>query len=147
MGQEQTGSPDENRPDVLDFSEKDDTVTEHGHAIKQRISDMTALKQTEEDGSIRQDVLARRFGIWKTLLQDMEKTAVPERTIARFPNSSSYVFSTGRRTFWLMDPAFSSIGEAPEGLPVIADLIAGKFTFAVITHLHRDHCDFELVKL
>ncbi|MBO4492405.1 MAG: MBL fold metallo-hydrolase [Lentisphaeria bacterium] len=100
----------------------------------------------EYNDSVRRRILKERFGIWKTFLQDLEKTAEENHTVARFPNSSTYIFSTGRSTFWMMDPSFGLEGSADE-MRLIAELICQKISFIIVTHIHDDHCQFELVNL
>lgn len=99
----------------------------------------------EYNDSVRNRILKERFGIWKTFLRDLEKTAEADHSVARFPNSSTYIFSTGRSTFWMMDPSFGPEG-TDEEMNRIAELICQKISFIVITHLHDDHCQFDLVK-
>ena len=49
----------------------------------------------EDIETIRQSILASRFRLWHDLLRDLERTAEPGHTVVRFPNSSTYIFSTG----------------------------------------------------
>lgn len=103
------------------------------------------MEEYNED--IRSAILKDRFEIWKSFLRDLEKSVEKDHSVVRFPNSSTYIFSTGSRTFWMMDPAFSGSGESLEEVQQIAELIRQKISFIVITHLHGDHCQFELVKM
>ena len=48
-----------------------------------------------EFDTIRSTTLAARSRTWRTLLRDLRRTARRDRTVARFANSSSYLFSTG----------------------------------------------------
>ncbi len=100
----------------------------------------------EDIETIREDILAGRFRLWHDLLRDLERTAEPGHTVVRFPNSSTYIFSTGRNTFWMMDPNFNMTGFDEHELEEIAALIAQKIRFIVITHLHGDHCQAQLVR-
>lgn len=101
----------------------------------------------EYNESVRNDILKNRFEIWKTFLRDLEKSAENDHTVVRFPNSSTYIFSTGAETFWMMDPAFSGSETSLSELEQIAESIRQKIAFIIITHLHGDHCQFELVKM
>ena len=98
------------------------------------------------DENIRQTILDTRFSIWSGFLRDLERTAEPDHTVVRFPNSSTYIFSTGRKTFWMMDPNFNMTGFDEQELDGITALIAQKIRFIVITHLHGDHCQAQLVR-
>lgn len=100
----------------------------------------------EDIETIRQAISAGRFRLWHDLLRDLERTAEPGHTVVRFPNSSTYIFSTGRKTFWMMDPSFNMTGSDEQELEKITALIAQKIRFIVITHLHGDHCQSRLVR-
>ena len=95
---------------------------------------------------IRQKMKSERFAVWRNLLLDL-KTPADKHTVVRFPNSASYIFSTAD-VFWMADPSFNN-GDCKADdtqLNEIAALINQKISFAVITHLHQDHCQTELVK-
>lgn len=96
--------------------------------------------------NIRQKMLAERFDVWRDFLLDLEMTA-EKHTVVRFPNCASYIFSTGD-VFWLVDPSFNYFDckEDDAELAEIAFLVNQKISFAVITHLHPDHCQIQLVK-
>ena len=98
------------------------------------------------DENIRETILNTRFSVWENFLRDLERTAEPDHTLVRFPNSSTYIFSTGGTTFWMMDPCFNIVRYDEGELRRIAELIARKIRFIVITHLHGDHCQGELVR-
>ena len=97
--------------------------------------------------NIRQSILDNRFGLWRDFLANLERTAEPDHTVVRFPNSSSYIFSTGN-CFWMVDPAYSyqSDGLADE-IRQLGELLRQKTAFILITHLHADHCQSEWVKM
>ena len=98
------------------------------------------------DENIRQSIFNTRFSVWSDLLRDLERTAEPGHTVVRFPNSSTYIFSTGRKLFWMMDPNFNFVRQDEHELDQIVALIAQKIRFIVITHLHGDHCQADLVR-
>lgn len=99
------------------------------------------------DENFRRTIPAERFSLWRTLLRDLEMTAEEDHTLVHFLRSSTYLFSTGRRTFWMMDPCYS-VGECDPGeLKCAAELISAKISFIVITHLHPDHCQMSLTHL
>ena len=100
----------------------------------------------EDIETIRQAILDTRFSIWSDFLRDLERTAEPDHTVVRVPNSSTYIFSTGRNIFWMMDPNFNMTGFDEPELDKITALIAQKIRFIVITHLHGDHCQAQLVR-
>ena len=97
--------------------------------------------------NIRQSILDNRFGLWRDFLANLERTAEPDHTVVRFPNSSSYIFSTGN-CFWMVDPAYTyqSDGLADE-IRQLGELLRQKTAFILITHLHADHCQSEWVKM
>ena len=96
--------------------------------------------------NIRQKMIAERFSIWRNFLLDLEMTA-EKHTVVRFPNCASYIFST-TNIFWLVDPSFNYFDCKEDDIELneIASLINQKISFAVITHLHPDHCQSQLVK-
>ncbi len=98
------------------------------------------------DENIRRSILDKRFSIWSKFLRDLERTAEPDHTVVRFPNPSTYIFSTGRKLFWMMDPNFNMSGFDEHELDQSVALIAQKIRFIVITHLHGDHCQADLVR-
>ena len=104
------------------------------------------LASLQYTGDIRQKILTQRFPVWQKFLQELERTAEPEHTLMRFPNSSSYLFSSGSSCFWMVDPAFSTTAEPDSGIGEIMDLIRQKIHFIVLTHLHGDHCQFDLIR-
>ena len=95
---------------------------------------------------LRSRMIAERFSIWRDFLLDMEMTA-EKHTVVRFPNCASYIFSTDK-VFWLVDPSFNYFDckEDDAELDEIANLINRKISFSLITHLHPDHCQVQLVK-
>ena len=94
--------------------------------------------------AVRNATLAGRFGSWQTLLRDLRKTARCDRTVVRFPNASSYLFSTGD-CFWAVDPMYA-LGPCPEAeLEAVADGLRD-FAFVVLTHCHGDHLQIPLLQ-
>ena len=94
----------------------------------------------------RREILENRFRIWRETLRDLERTAEPGHTVVRFPNSSTYFFSTGVKTFWCMDPSFNAKQMVESERDEIASLMAEKIAFVLLTHLHIDHCQMDLVR-
>ena len=95
---------------------------------------------------IRRSILDNRFRLWRDFLTNLERTAEPEHSVVRFPNSSCYIFSTGSSCFWMVDPGYTYSGCPPEELAELGELIRQKISFILITHLHADHCQSEWVK-
>ena len=97
---------------------------------------------------IRKRITEKRFPLWLDFLTHLERTAEPDHTVVRFPNSSSYIFSTGSSCFWMVDPAFSygDDDELTEELATLAGLMKEKISFILVTHLHADHCQAAWVK-
>ncbi len=97
-----------------------------------------------EFDTIRSTTLAARSRTWRTLLRDLRRTARRDRTVARFANSSSYLFSTGD-LFWAVDPVYA-IDPCPaeESEAVAAGL--QDFAFIVVTHCHADHLNVPLLR-
>ena len=95
---------------------------------------------------IRQTIIDTGFEVWNTFLTNLERTAEPDHTVVRFPCSSSYLFSTGVKTFWMVDPSCCRVGGTEDELEKLAALIRQKIGFIVITHLHSDHCQKELAQ-
>ena len=104
----------------------------------------------DRDGidKIRERIKEKRFTLWQDFLAHLERTAEPDHTVVRFPNSSSYIFSTGSSCFWMVDPAFSygDDEELEKELTTLAGLIKEKMAFILVTHLHGDHCQTAWVK-
>lgn len=96
---------------------------------------------------IRRRIRNKRFDLWKDFLTHLERTAEPDHTVVRFPNSSSYIFSTGKDCFWMIDPAFGYSDVSEKELAELAGLIKEKVSFILTTHLHGDHCQREWVKM
>ena len=98
--------------------------------------------------TIRERIKEKRFPLWLDFLAHLERTAEPDHTVVRFPNSSSYIFSTGSNCFWMVDPAFSygDDNELENELATLAGLIKEKMAFILVTHLHGDHCQTAWVK-
>lgn len=98
------------------------------------------------DDTARRKIISERFGIFRNFLLDLEVTA-NEHTLVRFPNSSTYIFSTGK-TFWLVDPSFNYFDckENDPELEEIARLINEKISVIAVTHLHADHCQAALAQ-
>lgn len=94
---------------------------------------------------LKQRVHATRAERWSTLLRDMRRTANPACTVVRFPNSSSYLFSTGA-TLWAIDPVYSVwedyTGEEYEAFAAGME----QFGTVIITHCHSDHLDVRLLR-
>ena len=63
----------------------------------------------------------------------------------RFPNSSSYLCSTGR-TFWAFDPAY--VPNPPWDADEFAAFCSGleQCDFIVVSHCHADHCSIPLLQ-
>lgn len=94
--------------------------------------------------AIRNATLAARFHTWRTLLRDLHRTARRDGNVVRFPNASSYIFSTGER-LWAVDPAYA-VGSCPEGeREAVAEGLRG-LSFIVLTHCHADHLDVPLLR-
>lgn len=101
---------------------------------------------TDNIEDIRRSVQNNRFRLWRDFLTNLERTAEPEHSVVRFPNSSCYIFSTGSSCFWMVDPGYTYTGCPPEELAELGELIRQKISFILITHLHIDHCQPEWVK-
>ena len=100
------------------------------------------FKDVEE---IRSSIITRRFSVWKSILQNLERTAKSDHTVVGFPNSSTYLFSTGSDTFWMVDPCYNQEPCNEFERKQIADEIRKKVSFILITHLHQDHCQRDFV--
>lgn len=99
------------------------------------------------NSDIRQSILDNRFRLWHDALSHLERTAEPDHTVVRFPNSSSYIFSTGSSCFWMVDPAYTYCSDGfAEEIRQLGELLREKASFILITHLHADHCQSEWVK-
>lgn len=94
--------------------------------------------------AVRNATLAGRFGVWRTVLRDLRKTVWPDRTVVRFPNSSSYIFSTGD-TFWAVDLMYSLPPCPAEEVEAVADGVRD-FAFIILTHCHGDHLQLPLLQ-
>ena len=93
---------------------------------------------------VRNATLAARFRTWQTLLRDLRKTARRDQTVVRFPNASSYLFSTGER-LWAVDPMYA-LPPCPDAeLEAVADGLRD-FDFIVLTHCHADHLQVPLLQ-
>lgn len=99
----------------------------------------------EDIEEIRSRTIKKRFSVWRSIMQDLERTADPEHSVVHFPNSSTYFFSTGIDTFWMMDPCYNQEPCNELERKQIADLIREKISFILITHLHQDHCQSDFV--
>ena len=95
---------------------------------------------TEDIEGFRCAILKNRFSVWRAVPDSLDRTADPEHTVVRFPNSSTYVFSTGTDLFWMMDPSYNMEPCPEPDLKRIADRIRERFSFILVTHLHDDHC-------
>lgn len=92
---------------------------------------------------IHEKIIRDRFSVWKRLIKDIDKTQEEGKTVVRFPNSSTYIFSTGK-TRWLIDPSYSENVPGSE-LDSIAESLKD-FAFCIVSHLHPDHCQFSLIR-
>ena len=106
----------------------------------------TERMMPEDIEAIRRDILEHRFSVWDSMMRDLERTADPNRSVVRFPNSSTYVFSTGPASFWMMDPCYNLEPCRESERKRIAEMIREKISFILITHLHEDHCQRALVE-
>ena len=95
--------------------------------------------------TIRGEIRRTRFSRWHDFLSFLERTAEPDHTLVRFPNSSSYIFSTGSNCFWMVDPSYSYEDRNEKELSELADLMREKISFILTTHLHGDHCQPEWI--
>lgn len=101
----------------------------------------------EDIEGIRRTILDERFAVWSAMLDHLDDTKDPDHSVVRFPNSSTYVFSTGAGTFWIVDPSYSMESCPEEDMKRIADRIRERFSFILVTHLHNDHCQPEFIRL
>jgi hypothetical protein len=94
-------------------------------------------RRLTEYNEVRSETLAARFRTWQTLLRELKRTASRDHTVVRFPNASSYLFSTGD-CLWAVDPVYAR-GPCPaEEFEAVVDGLRD-FDFIVLTHCHADH--------
>ncbi|NLL83702.1 MAG: hypothetical protein GX230_05600 [Lentisphaerae bacterium] len=99
-------------------------------------SEQQRLEQYE---TYKKNAFDTRFDRWSTLLRDIDRTANPEHTVVRFPNASSYLFTTGF-TKWAIDPVYSAYKNYTDAEYDIFLKGMEQFPFVIITHCHADHC-------
>jgi hypothetical protein len=101
-------------------------------------------RRLAEFGAVRSATLGARFATWQTLLRDLRRTTRHDRTVARFPNASSYLFSTGD-CFWAVDPVYALDPCPAEEFEAIAAGLR-ELDFIVVTHCHADHLHIPLLR-
>ena len=97
-----------------------------------------------EDKGIRAATTAAGQAPWRFVLQNLEKRRDPLRSVVHLPYSSSWVFTTGQKTKWCLDP-FLVFPPTEEEVREIATGLRD-FDFCIITHLHRDHFQVDLLQ-
>ena len=111
-----------------------DTLIRLDDTYEQRLSRcQDKIRQVEEN----------RLQVWKEHLQYLSKTADQDHTVVRFPNGTSYLFTTGD-VRWGIDPMYLVGQESPDVDELIPTL--NTFHFFLLTHPHGDHFDVSLLR-
>ncbi len=97
-----------------------------------------------EDKGIRAATAVAAQAPWRFVLQNLERRRDQYHSVVHLPYSSSWVFTTGARTKWCIDPFLVFPSTEEEVREIAADLRG--FDFCIITHLHRDHFQADLLK-
>ncbi|MBP5639165.1 MAG: hypothetical protein J6X55_06785, partial [Victivallales bacterium] len=97
-----------------------------------------------DDKGIRAVMAASGQAPWRFVLKNLDQRRDQLHSIVHLPYSSSWVFTTGPKTKWCLDP-FLVFPSTEEEVREIASGLRN-FDFCIITHLHRDHFQKELLK-